>query len=292
MHGVGSSQRKNILMETKRDSKVRRSTHFSVHVGGAPMLSTIIKGVQLTSNALFGPVGAKVSNALSKRFGKNPEARDVFPGEKHIILPTKHGLTRANFAGPGTQVEKRVKRGDRGVDGARGIDAIARRHDLAYVAARTKEDIRVADDTMIADVRRSSAGSKTKAIVMAALKAKKLGEDLKIFDVNTFTQVIEDDNVPGAAGQGGALPADRMTKRMMASIQIEPRPLPQTRRGATTGSGHGARVGGGFVQSLILQAVKQFGPKVAQLLIPIIIAKLQKSFGNKSKLNRKRKRSQ
>lgn len=164
---------------------------------------------------MFGPVGAKVSNFLTKKFGKNPMARPIFPGEKHVVLPTKHGLTRANFAGPGTKVKKRVARGDKGVDGPRGVDAAAKRHDLAYVAARTAADVRRADNRMIRDVKRSTAGPKTKAIVVGAMKGKVLGENLGIFDINTFTQVTEDDNV----GKGPRLPADRLLNHVSKHVR-------------------------------------------------------------------------
>ena len=46
-----------------------------------------------------GPIGTKISNVLSEKFNNNPEWRSGFTGEKHLILPTKFGLTRANFAG-------------------------------------------------------------------------------------------------------------------------------------------------------------------------------------------------
>ncbi len=184
--------------------------NLATETSGRGLKTRILKAVgkpllKFASNQLFGPVGAAVSNALTKRFGKNPEARPISAGEKHVILPTKHGLTRANWAGPGTHVAKRLKRGDRGVDGPRGIDAAAKRHDLAYVGARTAKDVRAADNRMLRDIRNSTAGRKTKAIATAAMQGKKLGEDLGLFNINTFTQVTEDDKV----GKGN-LPADKL----------------------------------------------------------------------------------
>lgn len=213
-------QRKGFTDVTFRDMHMGRDPQGGGILGVA---STALIAGKLASSLLFGPVGAKVSNFLSRKFGKNPAARDVFPGEKHIILPTKFGITRANFAGPGTHVLQRVKRGDRGVDGPRGIDAIAMRHDIDYVNARTTKDVREADNRMIAAIKRSSAGKKTKAIVIAALKAKKLGENIGLFDVNTFTQVTEDDNV-------------RQPKRPRGAFTSGPRgfdpPKPEPKSGA------------------------------------------------------------
>ncbi len=62
-----------------------------------------------------GRVGTTISNVLSEKFNKNPEWRPGFPGEAHLVLPTEHGLTRANFCGPGTNLTKRQARGDKGV---------------------------------------------------------------------------------------------------------------------------------------------------------------------------------
>lgn len=205
LHGRTSCpQRKNFVNFTFRDMKMGHDP------GGNGILSTAaaaMVGTKLATNLLFGPVGAKVSNFLSKQFGRNPLARDQFPGEKHMVLPTEHGLTRANFAGPGTRLETRMQRGDQGVDGPRGIDAIAMRHDIDYTLARTAEDVRAADNRMIAAIKRSTAGSKTKAIVLAALKAKKLGEDIGVFNIDTFTNVTEQGQVRRGRKPRGAVTA-------------------------------------------------------------------------------------
>ena len=51
-----------------------------------------------------------------------------------------------NFAGPGTHLEKRLKRGDRGVN---RLDEIARIHDIDYSKAKNLTDKWKADDKMI-----------------------------------------------------------------------------------------------------------------------------------------------
>jgi hypothetical protein len=159
---------------------------------------------------------------VQNKFGKNPISRPGYAGEHHVILPTKYGPTLANYAGPGTNYQARFKRGDQGVDGPNGIDQISKGHDRAYVNARTVKDIRDADNKMIDEVRHSSAGPRTKQVVIAALKAKKFGEDKGAFDVNTFTQVIPPENMD-VSGSGkkkrkkkkkkrkrGPLPSDRL----------------------------------------------------------------------------------
>lgn len=191
--------RKSFLNATNKDLMINA-------MGGAGTERRFnVKGV---SDLVFGKIGATVSNELQKRFGKNPDARPIAPGEKHIVLPTDFGLTRANFAGPGTRVNQRVKRGDVGVDGPRGIDSISKTHDIDYVNARKESDIRKADRKMVSAVRSSTANKKIRNVVIAALKAKMAGEDSGAWDVNKFTESVP----PEGIGKG---PASRLLKEVI-----------------------------------------------------------------------------
>lgn len=89
----------------------------------------------------------------------------------------------------GTNIAFRLARGDVGVDGPKGIDIAAKKHDLLYNQARNRGDIRKADKTFISDVRNSSQGPKTRALAIGAIKAKTIGEDVGIFGPETFTTV-------------------------------------------------------------------------------------------------------
>lgn len=143
-----------------------------------------------------GPVGTKISNVLSEKFNANPAWRPGFSGERHLLLPTKFGITRTNWMGPKTAVLERIKRGDVGVDGPNGIDEAAKLHDLLYHFARTPSDIRRADKRLISDIRKSSQGPKVKAAAIAMLKGKLLGEAVGVFGPETFTKL------PGLQGSG------------------------------------------------------------------------------------------
>lgn len=224
--------------------------------------------IRLASKLLFGDVGTAASNVFQKAFNKNPYARPGFSGEKHIILPTQHGLTRANFAGPGTKLPQRLARRDKPVDGPRGIDAASRTHDIAYSRAKTVADIRHADNRMITDVRRSTAGRKTKAVVVAALRAKKLGEDVGVTDVNTFTQSVPQSELDKEPG-----PADRLLKRVLKK-QRSPASGPAAGRGRHTG-GTKRKRGDGLIGLAV------------SLLAPFIIKKIVGAFQKRGK---KRKR--
>ena len=62
-----------------------------------------------------------------------------------------------NFAGPGTKLAKRLKRGDKPKN---RLDRIAMYHDIAYSKARNLQDKWKADDVMIRSIDRS-LGKKT-----------------------------------------------------------------------------------------------------------------------------------
>ena len=54
-----------------------------------------------------------------------------------------------NYAGPGTRLEKRLKRGDKPIN---RLDRIAMHHDIAYSKAKILKDKWKADDVMIRSI--------------------------------------------------------------------------------------------------------------------------------------------
>ena len=94
--------------------------------------------------------GDGFSDSVYKKTLKKFNARGVeglYPGEKHAPLLMPDGkYTVGNYIGPGTQAEKRVKRGDKGIT---PVDNLARRHDALYSLAKTKKDIRNADEDFL-----------------------------------------------------------------------------------------------------------------------------------------------
>lgn len=56
-----------------------------------------------------------------------------------------------NYAGPGTRLQKRLKRGDKPVN---RLDAIAMHHDIAYSKAKNLKGKWKADDVMIRSIDR------------------------------------------------------------------------------------------------------------------------------------------
>ena len=75
------------------------------------------------------------------------------------------------YMGPGIHLEKRLKRGDPGIN---RLDRIAKQHDIDYSRARSLQDKWKADDKMIRSIQ-SLPGKKTwtEAIVKKIMQAKR-----------------------------------------------------------------------------------------------------------------------
>jgi hypothetical protein len=70
--------------------------------------------------------------------------------EKHTFLYDKEGkLKRANYMGAGTDILKRLRKGDKPISKA---DKISMAHDIQYTMAKTYDDIRKADKIMVRDL--------------------------------------------------------------------------------------------------------------------------------------------
>ena len=78
------------------------------------------------------------------------------------------------YMGPGTHLEKRLKRGDPGIN---RLDCIAKRHDIHYSRAKSLKDKHKADRVMIQSIDRlHGRKTKTERIVKNIMKGKvKLG---------------------------------------------------------------------------------------------------------------------
>ena len=75
------------------------------------------------------------------------------------------------YMGPGTHLEKRLKRGDPGIN---RLDRIAKQHDIDYSRARTIQDKWKADDKMIRAIQ-TLPGKKTmtERVVKKIMQAKR-----------------------------------------------------------------------------------------------------------------------
>ncbi len=102
----------------------------------------------------------------------------LMPGERHQIIYLPDGTySPAVFSGPGTQLETRLRRGDKPLS---YVDTVAEAHDLRYGLAQTEADVRTADNKMvqlIAQGRRSGKDSNFNLNQADLIKAKILLED-------------------------------------------------------------------------------------------------------------------
>lgn len=168
---------------------------FSKGLSGAQVL---YDNKNRIADAYTGEIGTALRNAIPD---SDDTARNGYPGEMHMILQLKNGKNGiANYMGPGTEIEKRLRRNDPGRTPA---DTVAKRHDLDYAlaqGARTKagqfQQVRAADNRMISTLKKiNMRGTDVPRNIQAGMKliqAKKIGEDLGIVDKQRFSGQLKD----------------------------------------------------------------------------------------------------
>ena len=126
-------------------------------------------------------------------------------------LPFELHIPGYQFCGPGTHLEKRLARGDRGIN---PLDAACCEHDIAYSQSKDLAKRHVADDILAAKARKritakdSTLGEKAAAAtVWAAMKAKtKIGISLKTKIKKKKKTATTKKRILPAAKRGGFLP--------------------------------------------------------------------------------------
>ena len=82
----------------------------------------------------------------------NTSNNRLFDGEQHSVIFADGIFQPARFNGPNTKLFERLKKGDKGLSYA---DEVAKTHDLRYSVSKNREDIRIADDKMIASLEKA-----------------------------------------------------------------------------------------------------------------------------------------
>ena len=124
-------------------------------------------------------------------------------------LPFELHIPGYQFCGPGTHLEKRLARGDRGIN---PLDAACREHDIAYSQSKDLVKRHVADDILAASARKriiardSTFGERAAAAaVWTAMKTKtKMGMGLKTKARKKKTTMKK--RILQVAKRGGILP--------------------------------------------------------------------------------------
>ena len=154
------------------------------------------KGAEMASDLYASDVGKAVQNVLPS---SDETARSGFAGERHAILQLPNGKYGvANYMGPGTQVIKRLKRGD---PPRTPSDKTAMRHDIDYALAAGSKDkatqnkmIRTADRRMVSNLNRisklprKSGGDAKKNIFQGRrlIQGKMAAEDIGLMAKGSF----------------------------------------------------------------------------------------------------------
>ena len=215
-------------------------------------------------------MGEKAADFYGSDFGKSLQnilpssdetARDGFPGERHAILQLPNGKYGvANYMGPGTQVIKRLKRGDP----PRTLsDKTAMRHDIDYAIAaglKNKEAqnkaIREADQRMVRNLDRIAKmnGDAKKNIFQGRrlIQGKMAAEDVGLMAKGSFggdlAPISDEDKIIlmsnrarlGQEGYGN-LPAQQLKMKLLKAHSRK-----QKGKGLHPGGGGLSLAGGGL----------------------------------------------
>lgn len=131
---------------------------------------------------------------LLKKIGKELDnSRPGFEGERH--MPMLDGLLKGykgRFLGPGTHIEERLERGDKGIN---DVDEVAKQHDIDYMnIAKRKlnkkeliQEVKKADDKFITDVKKTKDAPMTAKIAGNLINLKSLAEGLNILPMSVFS---------------------------------------------------------------------------------------------------------
>ena len=199
MHGEGLMDLvRGLYRSGKKAAKVASDIAKSKQVQQAVKFGKqAVKVGQAAADIYSSPAGTAIRNLLP---GADATSAPAFPGEIHapLLLPNGKGGI-ANFMGPGTQVLKRLERGDAPRTPA---DEVAMMHDVQYRLAQDlkSRDAQVAaqreaDKRMVASLDRleQSRGDHLFNIAQGKLiAAKMLGEDVGVMRKGTFGGPLED----------------------------------------------------------------------------------------------------
>jgi len=188
------------IINNRIDAPKRAKNALKREMVGAGIFDEVREILSSTS----GPVGTAVKNIIP---ASDATARPGFVGENHMVLKLGNGKPGiANWAGPGTKVLKRLKRGD---PPRTAVDKVAQRHDIDYALAQTartaKEQqklIRQADKRMVSNLEKLSRNKSDSrlniGVVKNAMKGKMFAEDMRLMKKGSFggpltTRAMDDD---------------------------------------------------------------------------------------------------
>lgn len=106
--------------------------------------------------------------------------KQEFPGERHLPLRQNGRWVMAQYCGPGTHVETRIKRGDKGIN---KVDQACKEHDIAYktlsfapVSQQRRHELSREADNKLEKAAKKEGGWNG-LIISKGMQLKKFGED-------------------------------------------------------------------------------------------------------------------
>lgn len=152
------------------------------------------KGIKET----FIKVVQKVNDTIDKNIESVPEDIPLATGEIHAKkIVRKNGKIMKqnyNYAGPGTQVERRLAQNIQPID---GIDAAAKQHDIDYTLnfqkrmkrgeKVSKQEVQMADKKFVDSVKQNKADNPVfAAVIPPVFKAKEIAENVGALSHTSF----------------------------------------------------------------------------------------------------------
>jgi hypothetical protein len=142
----------------------------------------------------FTSIVDTVNNGIDMLLPQDPSSLPLMSGEHHAKKIVNGKIINMNWCGPGTHVEERLARGDKGVD---QIDEFAKNHDKTYTLVFkkklqkgikvSKEEVQRADDEFVAGVVKNRADNPLLAsLIPKVFKAKKLAENTGVLSHTAF----------------------------------------------------------------------------------------------------------
>lgn len=267
---------------TNNDVSIIQDTHSYADLGVAINSNEIMPKTDMT--------GEGILSGISDFIKGDPETyRPGFKGENHAILKLKNGFGRANYMGPGTHLDERLRRGDP----PRTLsDKVSQRHDIDYGLAKSQADVSKADRRMIASLKRLKREKKGNNLniemglrpIQAKLAMEsrgliKSGRIASFGDIKPENMKMAMDKRDELEQQGFGLPVEMLRSKLINKMKR-----------ARSKKGKGLSLpGGGVVKDLkkMVRGVdkKKLAKKIAVFVIeklaPVLIKKLQSGTGLK-----------
>lgn len=154
----------------------------------------------------------KYQQALRYSGKANPLARDLYPGELHVVEGpgSAYPTSLHNFTGPGTDIVSRMRRGDRPVN---STDRVSMLHDIQYLNAKNPEDVRNADLQALNGFRASQQDK-----IVASLAAKAMTAKMKMEDAGLLNPMRYIGNKSMIAGAGAG--DDEEEERIIPGLNL------------------------------------------------------------------------